>query len=137
MDTWFANGHPTKKTDIPFPVDLSHKEDLSQFPTWPTNNLTLYESIYHGSFNHTIEKLLHVEQWTHPNIPYSFTLLACFTKKPNKPAFLTLEKPMRCLHTHIHEPIFYPRCLLGPKHPNHYKFSPKQSSTYSLSSSYA
>ena len=101
-----------------------------------SDDLQLYESRYHGPFNHSIGKLLHIQQWTRPDITFSVTRLASFTKNPNKHAFLALEHLMHYLHTHSHEPIFYPRQRLGPEHPITYKFSQKQSSTYSLSSSY-
>ncbi len=41
---------------------------------------------------------------------------------------------MRYLHTHIHEPIFYPRQPLGPTQTITYNFSPTQSQQYQLSS---
>ena len=41
---------------------------------------------------------------------------------------------MRYLHTHFHEPIFYPSTVCGPSQVIKYQFSPKQSLQYELSS---
>ena len=44
----------------------------------------MYETRYHGPFDHTIRKLLHIQQWTRQDISYAVTRLASFTKSPNK-----------------------------------------------------
>ena len=68
-------------------VDSSHEEDLLHTPPLSHDDLQLYESKFHGPFNHSIGKLLHVQQWTRTDITYAVTHLASFTKNPNKPHF--------------------------------------------------
>ena len=68
------------------------------------------------------------------DINYAVTRLASFTRNPNKPAFLVLEHLMRYLHSHLHEPIFYPNTFQNKPQKIIYQFSPKQSATYTLSS---
>ena len=70
-----------------------------------------------------------------PYIIFAITYLACFTKNPNSPAFLSLEKLMHYLHTHLHEPIFYLQQQFGPTQNIYYDFSPNNH-PHSLSSSY-
>ena len=69
----------------------------------------MYESRYHGLFNYTIGTLLHIPQWTRPNLNFALSRLACFTRAPNKLAFIALEHLMRYLYFHLHETILYPK----------------------------
>ena len=108
--------------------------DLSTTPALDTDTLQTYETRYHGPFNHSIGKLLHIQQWTRQDINFAVTRLAAFTRNPNKLAFQALEHLMRYLHTHFHEPIFYPRKTLGPPQTITYQFSPTQSMEYILPS---
>ena len=132
---WFDQGHLSKKIHFPFPTDSSFELDLSQASPLTGSDLETYEAQYHGAFNHTVRKLLHIQQWTHPDINFAVTLLASFTRAPNKPAFLALEHLMRYLHTHIHEPIFYPHTSTSSSQQIQYMFSLKQSLQYQLPSS--
>ena len=108
LSHWFNNGHPTKIVNTPFPFDSELEKNLAQSPPLEGSDLNMYETCYHGQFNHTIGQLLHIQQWTRPDISYAISRLASFSRNPNKPAFLALEHLMQYLHTHKHEPIFYP-----------------------------
>ena len=73
-----------------------------------------YGSYFHGPFNDTNGKLLHIQQWTYPDIAFSSTHLRSYSKNPNKPAFLAVEKMLQYLYTNSHHPIFYPQTPKGP-----------------------
>ena len=130
---WFNDGHSPKVTNTSFPTDSSFECDLSQSPPLDDDDLLMYEKRYHGAFNHTIGKLLHIQQWTRYDIHYTVTRLATFTRNPNKQAFIALEHLMRYIHSHLHEPIFYPKRHIAGTEKIDYKFSTKQSQQYSLS----
>ncbi len=134
LTSWFEDGHSPKITNTPFPTDTTFECDLSQSPPLDGDDLVMYESRYHGAFNHTIGKLLHIQQWTRYDLHYAVTRLASFTRNPNKYAFLALEHLIRYIHSHLHEPIFYPRCTIHGTESIQYNFSSKQSQTYHLSS---
>ncbi len=136
LATWFDNGHPTRIVNSPFPTDSAFELALSQSPSLEGSELELYETRFHGAFNHTVGKLLHVQQWTRPDINYAVIRLASFTRNPNKYAFLGLEHLMQYLHSHLHEPIFYPCRPMGSPQTIDYHFSPKQSLQYLLPSNY-
>ena len=125
LATWFDNGHATKIVNSPFPTDTHFETDLSQTPVLTESDLELYEQRYHGAFNHTLGKLLHIQQWTRADINFAVTRLAMFTRNLNKPAFLALEHLMRYLHSHLHEPIFYPKEMQTSPQRIKYVFSPK------------
>ncbi len=131
---WFDNGHLPKYVNSPFPTDTHYEEDLAQSTPLQDDELKLYEKRYHGALNQSIGKLLHIQQWTCLDINYAVTRLASFTRNPNKPAFLALEHLMRYLHSHLHEPIFYPNTFQAKIQKITYQFSSKQSATYDLSS---
>ena len=135
LSSWFDNGHSTKITNSPFPTDSTFEYDLSQSPPLTDDDLLKYESRYHGAFNHSIGKLLHIQQWTRFDINYAVTRLASFTRNPNKYAFIALEHLMQYIHSHVHEPIFYPRRKINGHEQIQYKFSTKQSKEYTLSTS--
>ena len=134
LSTWFDNGHTTKIVNSPFPTDPTFELDLSQSPVLTESDLEIYETRYLGAFNHTLGKLLHIQQWTRADINYAVTRLATFTRNPNKSAFIALEHLMRYLHSHSHEPIFYPKGIQTSPQRITYIFSPKQSLDYLLSS---
>ena len=81
-----------KVANFPFPTDSTFEQDLSQSPALDENELRCYEKRYHGAFNHTLGKLLHIQQWTRADINFAVTRLVSFTRNPNKPAFLALEQ---------------------------------------------
>ena len=134
LDQWFNNGHTPKTVNTPYPTDKDFELDLSAAPVLDEDTLQIYETRYHGPFNHTIGKLLHVQQWTRQDINFAVTRLAAFTRNPNKPAFQALEHLLFYIHTHAHEPIFYPRLPLGPPQTITYRFSTSQSQQYTLPS---
>ena len=134
LDQWFNNGHLPKIVNTPYPTEHNFELDLSTTPALDADTLQTYETRYHGPFNHTIGKILHIQQWTRQDINFAVTRLAAFTRNPNKLAFQALEHLMRYLHTHFHEPIFYPRKPLGPPQTITYQFSPTQSMEYILPS---
>ena len=70
-----------------------------------------------------------------PGIGYAFSRLASFSRNPNKPAFIALEHFIQYLHSHKHEPIFYPARLAHGHQNIQYKFSPKQCDEYQLPAS--
>lgn len=78
--------------------------------------------------------MLHIQQWTRADINYAVIRLAAFTRNPNKPAFLALEHLMHYLHSHLHEPIFYPNHQATSTRMVTYIFSPKHQEMYELSS---
>ena len=96
LATWFDNGHHTRVVNSPFPTDSTFEMDLSQSPPLEGSELESYETRFHGAFNYIIGKLLHIQQWTQPDINYAVTRLASFTQNPNKQAFLALEHLMHC-----------------------------------------
>ncbi len=57
---WFDDGHSPKITNASFPTDSTFEYDLSQSPPLDDDDLIMYEKRYHGAFNHTIGKLLHI-----------------------------------------------------------------------------
>ncbi len=91
---WFTDGHSPKVTNTSFPTDSAFENNLSQSPPLDGDDLIMYEKRYHGAFNHTIGKLLHIQQWTRYDIHYAVTRLATFTQNPNKHAFIALEHLM-------------------------------------------
>ena len=90
LSTWIDEGHEMKVVNFPFPTDSTFEQDLSQSPALDENELRCYEKRYHGAFNHTLGKLLHIQQWTRADIIFAVTRLASFTCNRNKPAFLAL-----------------------------------------------
>ena len=134
LDQWFQQGHPTKIVNTPYPTDNNFELDLTTAPSLDSETLQQYETRYHGPFNHALGKILHIQQWTRHDINFAVTRLAAFTKNPNKLAFHALEHLMWYLHTHSHEPIFYPRRPMGPPQTIKYQFSHTQSLHYTLSS---
>ena len=135
LEHWFNHGHITKNIHTPYPTDSNFELDLTTDTPLHAETLRTYEMRYHGPFNHTIGKLLHIQQWTRQDINFAVTRLASFIKKPTKHAFHALEHLMWYLHTHSHEPIFYPRLPIGPPQKIKYTFSPTQSQQYILPSS--
>ena len=123
-----------KIVNTPFPTNSTFELDLSQSPHLDDSELEIYEKRFHGPFNHTVGKLLHIQQWTRPDINFAVTRLATFTRCPTKPAFIALEHLMRYLQSHLHEPIFYPRKSIGALQNIEYTFSPKQSIRFTLPS---
>ncbi len=105
---WFDKGHLPKEVNSSFPTKTNSELDLSQSPPLEGDELQKYKSRYHGAFNHSIGKLLHIQQWTCLDMNYTTTHLASFARNPNKPVFIALEHLMRYKHSHLHEPIFYP-----------------------------
>ena len=95
--------NPTYEYDLAQSLPLSH-EDLPE-----------YKKIYNGPFNHTSGKLLHVQQWTRPNLNFAISRLAVYTKSPTGMAFEALDYLISYLHHHMHEPIFYPAKPIGPE----------------------
>ena len=102
LDHWFQQGYPTKIVNTPYPTDNNFELDLTTAPSLNSDTLHQYETRYHGPFNHTLGKLLHIQQWTRYDINFAVTRLAAFTKNPNKVAFHALEHLMWYLHTHSH-----------------------------------
>ena len=134
LSTWFNKGHKQQIRNTPFPIDSNFELDLSESPPLQGSELQLYEHRYHGAFDHSIGKLLHIQQWTRPDINFAVARLACFARNPNKPAFIGLEHLMQYLHSHLHEPIFYPTKFTPTPSPITYTFSRKQTLDYFLPS---
>ena len=70
---WFDDGHLPKIVNSPFPTDTNYEEDLAQSPPLEGEELKLYEKRYHGAFNQSIGKLLHIQQWTRLDINFAVT----------------------------------------------------------------
>ena len=80
--------------NIPYPTDHNFELDLSSTPSLDNNTLQIYETRYHGPFNHTIGKVLHIQQWMQQDINFAVTRLAAFTRNPTKTSFQALEHLM-------------------------------------------
>ena len=80
----FDDNHLPKFVNSPFPTDTHFEEHLAQSTSLQGNKLILYESQYHGAFNNSISKLLHIQQLTQLGINYAVTRLASFTQKKNE-----------------------------------------------------
>ena len=114
----------------------TYEHDLSQSPPLSPTDLQHYETRYRGAFNHTIGKLLHIQQWSRPDLNYAISRLAVYAKSPTPMAFEALEHLMQYLNTHMHEPFFYPRRQIGKDEPITYKWSNHQTSTYTTKTTY-
>lgn len=109
---------------------------MSQSPPLQPEDLNQYEQKYHGAYNHTIGKLLHIQQWSRPDLNYAISRLAVYAKNPTSMAFEALDYLMVYLKHHLHEPIFYPARQIGPDEPITFKWSKNQTSTYNAKSTY-
>lgn len=107
LATWFENRHSPKVKNLTFPTDANFEHDLSESRPLEGDELQMYESRYHGPFNHSIGKLIHFQQWICYDINFAMTHLESFTRKSNKPAILILEHLMQYLQSHLHESIFF------------------------------
>ena len=130
LTDWFQNDTQYQKHDNPIKAHPTYEHELSQSPPLSPEDLTMYEQKYHGAFNHTVGKLLHVQQWTRPDLNYAVSRLAVFTKSPTSMAFEALDYLMHYLHHHMHEPIFYPAKPIGPDELITYVWSPHQQQSY-------
>ena len=72
----------------------------------PPSELHEYEKQFKGPFNVTVWKLLHVQQWTCPDINYAISRLVVFLKAPTAMAFEALDHLVQYLYHHMHEPFF-------------------------------
>ena len=88
---WFTNSHFPKFTNSPFPTDTNFELDLSQASPLEGDELNSYKPRYQGIFNHSISKIIHIQQWICMDINYAATCLASFTQNPNKPAFTLIQ----------------------------------------------
>ena len=86
--------------NTPYPTNNNFELDLSETPPLEKEELQIYETRYHGPFNHTVGKLLHVQQWKRQDINFTVTRLASFTRNPNKPAFQALARTSNALLTY-------------------------------------
>ena len=61
LSIWFDNGHRTKIVNTPFLTDSTFELDLSQSPVLTSKELEMYEERFHGTFKHTLGKLLRIQ----------------------------------------------------------------------------
>ena len=133
---WFKNNNDIQHHDNPIKAHPTYEYGLSQCPPLSTEELNHYETKYKGAYNQTIGKLLHIQQWTRPDLNYAISRLAVYTKSPTSMSFQALDYLMCYLHHHMHEPIFYPTKPIGPDEVITYTWSRQQQSTYTMKSTY-
>ena len=126
LQDYFSPGHVAKSVDTPIPANPTYEHTLANsLPLSPTE-LPAYEQKYHGPYNTTIGKLLHIQQWSRPDLNYTISRLAVFLKAPTALAFEALDHLMHYLLKHSHEPIFYPSSPLQDDEVITYNWSPTQ-----------
>ena len=132
---WY-NNNDTKRTDTPIKAHPTYEHELAQSTPLPPTDLHEYETKYNGAFNQTIGKLLYIQQWTRPDLNYTISRLAVYTKSPTSMAFHALEHLITYLKHHLHEPIFYPAKPIGPDELVTYQWAKQQQSTYTSKTTY-
>ena len=133
---YFGEDNNIKRNDTPIKAQPTYEHDLAQCEPLQDTDLPHYESRYKGPFNHTIGKLLHIQQWTRPDLNYAISRLAVYAKSPTHMAFQAIDHLMVYLHTHMHEPIFYPTRKIGDDELITYNWSNNQKSTYHTKTTY-
>ena len=136
LEPWFKSNTNIKIHDNPINAHPTYEYELSQSPPLSPDDLQCFELTYNGAFNQTIGKLLHIQQWTRPDLNYAISRLAVFSKTPTAMAFQALNYLMSYLHHHMHEPIFYSNKPIGPDEIITYCWSNHQKSTYTTKSTY-
>ena len=106
LSEYFEPGHTTKIIDTPIRADPTFKHDLANSIPLSPEELRHYEDCYKGLYNVTIGKLLHIQQWTHPDLNYAISCPAVFLKAPSGLALKVSHHLVQYLHHHVHEPIF-------------------------------
>ena len=134
LNDWFPPNSTVKHVNTPIDHTTDFEIKLGTTAAIKQHDLHTYEKLYHGEFRHSIGQLLHVQQWTRADISYSVSRLATYNTSPNPVAFKTIRRIMQFLHTHPHQPLFYPRRKLGTSETINYQWSPKESSSYTLPS---
>ena len=136
LSDWFNNDTDIKRHDNPINAHPTYKYKLSESTPLSPEELEAYENTYHGAYNQTIGKILHIQQWTRPDLNYAISRLAVFSKSPTAIAFQALDHLMSYLHHHMHEPIFYPPKPVGPDKLITYCWSKHQTTTYTTKSTF-
>ncbi len=136
LSDWSSHKINYQHHDNPMKAHPTYEYELSQSPPLSSKDLEAYEQKYHGAYNHTIGKLLHIQQWTRPDLNFTISRLATFVKSPTSMAFEALDHLISYLYHHMHEPIFYPRKSIGPDELITYQWSPKQQSNYTTKTTY-
>lgn len=108
----------------------SIKYEPFQCPPFSAEELEQYEKQYNRANNQIIGKLLHIQQWTQPDLNYVISHLPVYAKSLTSMAFQALDYIMCYLHHHMHEPIFYPNKPIGPDEAITYKWSRQQQKLY-------
>ena len=108
LKDYFPPGYKAKAIDTPLPAHPTYKHALATSSPLSLDDLRQYEGQYHGPYNITISKLLHIQQWSRLDLNYVISRLAVFLKAPTAIAFKALDHLMNYLLNHLHEPIFYP-----------------------------
>ncbi len=136
LSDWFPKDTNIKQYDNPINVHPTYEYELSMSPPLSPEELKCYENKCHGAYNQTIGKILHIQQWTRPDLNYAVSRLAVYSKSPTAMAFQALDYLMSYLHHHMHEPIFYSSKPIGPDELITYCWSKHQTSTYTTRSTY-
>ena len=136
ISNWFQNRNNYTRQDTPIKAHPTYEYNLAKSPPLSADDLKKYEVEYKGAFNHTIGKLLHIQQWSRPDLNFAISRLAVYAKSPTSMAFEALDHLMAYLMHHIHEPIFYPAKPIGPDEIITYYWSKHQKSTYTTKSTY-
>ena len=114
LSEWYKdNNQHFKRHDNPINAHPTYEYNLSQSPPLQPDDLRQYEQKYHGAYNHTIGKLLHIQQCSRPDLNYAISRMAVYAKTPTSMAFEALDYLMDYLQHHLHEPIFYPAKHIG------------------------
>ena len=136
LSDWFENKNNYQQQDTPIKAHPTYEYELAQCPPISTEELPEYEHKHNGAFNQLIRKLLHIQQWSRPDLNYTISRLAVFAKAPTSMVFQAIEHLMLYLSTHLHQPIFYPSKSIGPDEVVTYRWLKDQSSTYSTKTTY-
>ena len=136
LSTYFSPGDTVAVIDTPICAKPTYESELGNRPPIPLSELEEYERKYKGPYNVTIGKLLHIQQWTRPDINYAISRLAVFLKAPTAMAFEALNHLLEYTYHHLHEPIFYPSRRLPPDEIITYNWSSSQQTKYSTFGSF-
>ena len=101
LSGYFDPGQNQKIIDTPIRANPTYERDLANHTPLSPTELQQYEKRYKGAYNVTIGKLLHIQQWTRPDLNYAISRLAVFLKAPTASSFEALHHFLEYLSQHI------------------------------------
>ena len=75
---WFDNKNNKKRQDTPIKAHPTYEDNLAQCPPFSQNDVQHCQIKYEGAYNQTIGKLLHIQEWTCPDINYTISRPAVY-----------------------------------------------------------